>query len=338
MTDTAHTPSTPGADRPGTTAETTAAAPSAAPCKARSADPAYSRLALGIAPDSWGVWFPQDDQQIGPMTTLDQMAEAGFEYLETGPHGYFPTDPAVLARETAARGLTVVAGTQGGPLHHREDWPATEKGIRDVAALVSELGAKHLVYLPTPYIDYKTSEQVEPRTIDEEDWAVYMEGLNHVGALLREDYGMTLQVHPHGDTYIESAEQIARALADTDPDLVSLCLDTGHVVYGGGDPLKIIRDHGERIGFVHIKAMDPQVLAETRRNGWSFAQAVAHGVSVTPPQGQPEMRALIDALAGLGKDLNVVVEQDLYPVDPAFPLPNAIATRRYLAQCNLGTL
>jgi inosose dehydratase len=305
---------------------------------ARSADPRYSKLTLGIAPDSWGVWFPDDDKQIAPLTTLDQMAEAGFEYLETGPYGYFPTDPAVLRKETESRGITVVAGTQGGVLHRREEWDQTERDIRDVAEMVSPIGARYLVYLPTPYIDYKTSKQVEPNTISDDQWKVYMEGLTRIGSVLKKEYGMTLEVHPHGNTYIETEEHVARLLADTDPELVSLCLDTGHIVYGGGDPIRIIHDHADRIGFVHIKAMDQDVLAETQQNEWSFGEAVAHGVSVTPPKGQPDMVQLVDALAEMDRDLYVVVEQDLYPADPAFPLPNAIATRKYLAECNLGRL
>ncbi|AXE40065.1 sugar phosphate isomerase/epimerase family protein [Acidipropionibacterium virtanenii] len=306
--------------------------------KANSTDPKYAKLSVGVACDSWGVWFPDDDKQLPPLTVLDQMAESGFVNIETGPYGFFPTDPDILRKETKARGLTVVAGTQGGPLHHREDWDSTIGDIRAVAGTVSPLGAKHLVYLPTPFIDYKTSEQIEPDTIADDAWKVYMEGLNKVGAILRDDYGMTLGVHPHGNTYIQTEEEITRMLADTDPSVVSLCLDTGHVVYSGGDPIRVIADHASRISFVHIKAMDQDVLAETNRNNWSFGEAVAHGVSVTPPKGQPDMVALIDALAGLDKELNVVVEQDLYPVDPAFPLPNAIATREYLAGCNLGSL
>ncbi|MCI1746658.1 MAG: sugar phosphate isomerase/epimerase [Acidipropionibacterium sp.] len=306
--------------------------------KAVSTDPKYSKLAVGIACDSWGVWFPDDDKQLPPLTVLDQMAESGFVNIETGPYGFFPTDPDILKKETQARGLSVVAGTQGGPLHHKSDWAPTTADIRAVADMVAPQGARHLVYLPTPFIDYKTSQQIEPATIDDEAWKVYMEGLNRVGTMLKNEYGITLGVHPHGNTYIQTEAEITRMLDDTDPDVVSLCLDTGHVVYAGGDPIQVIADHGDRISFVHIKAMDTDVLAETARNNWSFGQAVAHGVSVTPPQGAPDMVELIDALAGLGKELNVVVEQDLYPVDPAFPLPNAIATREYLASCHLGSL
>ena len=50
------------------------------------------------------------------------------------------------------------------------------------------------------------------------------------------------------------------------------------------------------------------------------------------------MQKLVDALAALDKEMYVICEQDLYPADPSFPLPNAIKTREYLASCGLGTL
>ena len=306
--------------------------------KARSIDPAYSQLTLGIAPDSWGVWFPDDERQIAPLTTLDQMAQAGFEYLETGPFGYFPTDPNTLRRETLSRGLKVIAGTQPGVLHHREAWAATEEGLRANAEVLAALEARHLVFLPPSYIDYKTWEDTDARHLDDKQWGTYMEGLNHMGAMLLNDYGIRLELHSHGDTHIETRADIDRMMKDTDPEVVSFCLDTGHVVYGGEDPVSLITDYPDRIGYVHIKAMEPTILARAREKGWPFGEAVAHGVSVTPPAGEPEMHRLVGALAALNKDLYVVVEQDLYPVDPAFPLPNAIATRSYLAECNLGRL
>ena len=57
---------------------------------------------------------------------------------------------------------------------------------------------------------------------------------------------------------------------------------------------------------------------------------------VTPAAGQPEVRAVIDGLAALDKELYVIVEQDLYPCDPDVPLPLAIETRRVLADNHLG--
>ena len=86
--------------------------------KARNTDARYSKLTIGVCPDQWGVWFPEDDKQIHWETALDEMAEAGFSVMETGPFGYFPTDPKRLQEEMDKRGFRVVAGTgEDLPLH-----------------------------------------------------------------------------------------------------------------------------------------------------------------------------------------------------------------------------
>ena len=143
-------------------------------------------------------------------------------------------------------------------------------------------------------------------------------------------------LHPHGDSHIETPEDIDRIFQATDPDYVNLCLDTGHIVYGGGDPIAMVKQYADRISYVHIKAFDPDLVKQAHDEDWPFGEAVARGASVTPPAGEPNMQQLVDALADMDKDLYVICEQDLYPADPAFPLPNAIATREYLASVGLG--
>jgi inosose dehydratase len=302
----------------------------------RNPDPRYNKLVVGTAPDSWGVWFPSDEKQIDWETTLDEMAEAGYTFIETGPFGYFPTDPAKLTEEMSRRGLKVIAGTQPGILHKEEAWANTELEMRRNAAVLRAVGAKFLVYLPPLFRSDKTWELTDERVLSEEQWKLYTSNANKLGKILRDEYGITMVVHPHGDSHIETRVDIDRFFADTDPAYVSFCLDTGHIVYGGEDPVNIVRDYPERIGFVHIKAMDPDLVREAHEKDWPFGEAIARGASVTPPAGQPEMKALVDALAGLDREIVVVVEQDLYPVEFDFPLPNAIATREYLAECNLG--
>ena len=79
--------------------------------KSRNPEKPYDKLTVGIAPDSWGVWFPEDDKQVNWQTFLDEVAEAGYEVIETGPFGFLPTDPEVLQAECAKRGIRVVAGS-----------------------------------------------------------------------------------------------------------------------------------------------------------------------------------------------------------------------------------
>src|SRR3712207_1195404 len=83
-----------------------------------------SRIRVGSAPDSWGVWFPDDPQQVPWQQFLDEVSACGYEWIELGPYGYLPTDPAQLADELAARSLRVSAGTVFEHLHRPDSWRA----------------------------------------------------------------------------------------------------------------------------------------------------------------------------------------------------------------------
>jgi inosose dehydratase len=311
----------------------------ARPDKSRNTlDPRFSKLTIGVCPDQWGVWFPEDDKQIPWEKALDEMAEAGFSVMETGPFGYFPKDADRLAAEMSDRGFRVVAGTGWGILHKEEAWADTEATFRSIAETHAKVGAEYIVHLPPMFRDEKTWEFTDERVLSPKAWDLYVTNANRLGRLLREDYGLKMVLHPHGDSHIETPDDIARVFAATDPAYVNLCLDTGHIVYGGGDPIEMIRTYPERISYVHIKAFDPALVVEAHEKDWPFGEAVAKGASVTPPAGEPDMTRLVAALADLDKELYVICEQDLYPADPAFPLPNAIATREYLASCGLGLL
>lgn len=299
-------------------------------------DPKYSKLAIGVCPDQWGVWFPDDSKQIPPRRAMQEMAEAGFEILETGPYGYFPTDPAELKRWTDEFGLKVVAGTGWGVLHKPAEWNTTKEHFRRIAETHAGVGAEYIVHLPPLYRDDKTWQWTDDRVLSPDAWKTYIEHANQLGEMLLDEFNLKMVLHPHGDSHIETPEEIARIFDATDPRYVNLCLDTGHIVYGGGDPVELVKKYPERITYVHIKAFDPEITREAHEKDWPFGEAVAKGASVRPPAGEPDMHELVDALAGLDKDIYVVCEQDLYPCDPSLPKPNAIATREYLAECGLG--
>ena len=212
--------------------------------KSRNPEKPYNKLTVGIAPDSWGVWFPEDDKQVNWQTFLDEVAEAGYEVIETGPFGFLPTDPEVLQAECTKRGIRVVAGTQFGILHRPEAWEQTEREMRANASVLKAIGAHHLVYLPPMLRDLQTGGWAEDPNLSDADWKLLAGNANRLGKLLKEDYDVTMVVHPHGDSHIENREQIDRFFAETDPEYVSFCLDTGHLEYGEVDTVDLIRRDG----------------------------------------------------------------------------------------------
>jgi inosose dehydratase len=297
------------------------------------------RLRLGTCPDSWGVWFADDPLQTPWERFLDEVAEVGYEWLELGPYGYLPTDPGRLSEELSRRGLRVAAGTMHGHsgLHRAGDWPDIVRATAKVAELTAAVGAGHLVFVPVPgYRDDKTGAFYEPAALDEDQWRTLIRATDELGKIVAQEYGVRLQFHPHADSHVETQEQTERFLDQTDPRYVSLCLDTGHLAYRHADNVAVISRYPERIGYVHIKQMDPAIVAKADADHLAFGQAVAMGASCEPPAGQPDVEAVAKALLGLERDLFVVVEQDMYPADFGKPKPIAERTYRYLRSVGIG--
>jgi inosose dehydratase len=302
--------------------------------------PPVPRLALGSCPDSWGVWFADDPRQTPWSRFLDELAGIGYEWLELGPYGYLPTDPAQLTDELGRRNLKVAGGTMHGMsgLHRADEFAAIVQQTRKVAALTSAVGAKHLIFVPVPgYRDDATGAFLEPAVLEPDAWKMLIDSTNQLGRIVAEEYGVRLEFHPHADSHVETQEQTERFLDETDPRWVSLCLDTGHLAYRHADIPELIRTYPERIGYVHIKQVDPQVVAIADRDNLAFGQAVAMGASCEPPSGRPDIPSVLQALDELDAEIFVVVEQDMYPVDFDKPEPIARRTAQYRRAQGIGS-
>jgi inosose dehydratase len=295
-----------------------------------------NRIRVGSAPDSWGVWFPDDPQQVPWRRFLDEVAEAGYEWIELGPYGYLPTDPAVLGAEIAGRGLKVSAGTVFTGLHHGPAvWDKTWAHVASIAALTRATGADHLVVIPAFWRDDKTGKVLEDRTLTAAQWRDLTTQTERLGREVRDTFGLRIVVHPHADTHVDTEDNVSRFLDATDPGLVSLCLDTGHYAYCGGDSVKLIETYGERIGYLHLKQVDPEILAGVVAEEVPFGPAVARGVMCEPPAGIPALEPVLAAARRLDAELFAIVEQDMYPCPPDKPYPIAERTRRFLRSCGV---
>ena len=296
-----------------------------------------SSLRLGTAPDSWGVWFADDPHQVTWDVYLDEIARVGYVYTELGPPGFMPQDPQQLQEEIGRRGLTVCGGTVFAGLHKGADALAQAKqDFGKEAALLSAVGAEYLVHLPEQYTDQHTGAATQGGDLDSEQWKNLVSGTDELARFLLEEHGVKLVFHPHADTHVDTQERIERFLDDTHPDLVNLCLDTGHVSYCDGDNIAIIEKHPERITYVHLKSVDTEVRARVRAENISLAEAVKLGVMCEPPYGEPDMPPLLAALGQLDREIYTVIEQDLYPVEPHIPMPIGARTAGYYVGCGLG--
>lgn len=293
---------------------------------------------LGSAPDSWGVWYADDPQQTPWERFLDEVAAAGYTRIELGPYGYLPTDPVRLREELDRRGLEMTAGTIFEHLHRPDSWDSTWAGVSAAASLTAAMGARHLVVIPDFWRDPATGALIEEPQLTDEEWTPYARNIDRLAQQVRDEFGLQLQFHPHADSHVDTHENVERFLEATDPALVNLCLDTGHIAYCGGDSLKLIEDHPSRIGYVHLKQVDPSVVEKVHAEGIGFGEAVRMGAMCEPPLGEPAMPPILDALSGLDAEIFAIVEQDMYPCPPDQPLPIAKRTQHYLTTCGGGRL
>jgi inosose dehydratase len=186
------------------------------------------------------------------------------------------------------------------------------------------------------YRDIADGHYLDSQQLDGGQWQNLVSGVSRLGKIVGDEYGLKLVFHHHADSHVRTQEQTERFLDDTDPESVSLCLDTGHLAYCGGDSLAVARKYQERLGCLHLKQVDPTLLREAEDNDLSFGQAVARGVMCEPPRGVPDLDPILEVAGALDADLFAIVEQDLYPCAPDVPLPIAKRTREYLGQRGLG--
>src|ERR1700712_3931042 len=165
--------------------------PSSTDCGVPMSD--LSKLRLGTAPDSWGVWFPSDPRQGTWNVYLDEISAVGYVYTELGPQGFMPQDPSQLKDELAQRNLTVCGGTVFAGLHKGTE--ALEKAIAEFsqeARLLSAVGAEYLVHLPEQYTDQHTGQSTEPGDLDPEQWKNLVSGTDELAKIIYGEYGVKL--------------------------------------------------------------------------------------------------------------------------------------------------
>jgi inosose dehydratase len=288
-------------------------------------------LRIGTAPDSWGVWFPDDPRQTPWRRFLDEVVAAGYVWIELGPYGYLPTDPNELEDELGSRGLRLSAGTVFTGFHKGPDqWDRAWSQALKVAGLAAKLGAQHLVVIPDLWRSDVTTQQLESRTLDDEQWKRLGAGHDRLGKALLDEFGMKQQFHSHADSHVGTTRELERFLVATNERYTNLCLDTGHFAYYGGDSLALIARHPSRIGYLHLKQVDTDLLFDVLKNDVPFATAVGQGIMIEPPAGVPPLGPIVEAVADIDPDIFAIVEQDLYPTYPDVPLPIATRTREHI--------
>jgi inosose dehydratase len=290
-------------------------------------------MLIANAPVSYGAFeitVGVDPHVPDPVTLLDSVTEAGYDGLDLGPVGYLG-GPDELSARLAERDL----GLAGGYLELPFSEPARLQGaMPELDALLDIFdriasGAER----PKPTLADAGSPAraalpgraaIDPGVgLDEAAWSRFADGLARVAQRCR-DRGYEPTFHHHTGTYIEAVWEIERLLEVSD---VGLCLDTGHLLVGGGDPLRAIREWAPRINHFHLKDARRSILAEIVAERAPVQEIWRRRAFCALGDGDIAVEDVLTGVAEIGYAGWLVVEQDVLP-DPDNPGQPAIDQRR----------
>jgi inosose dehydratase len=253
------------------------------------------------APISWGVCeVPGWGYQLRPERVLREMREVGLGATELGPDGFLPSEPAAMAEVLSKHGLHAVGGFTPLLLHVPGHDPMPEvEPILDsfVAAQASVL----VLSAATGAMGYDSRSE-----LDDDGWATLLCNLDRL-TMLAAPRGVEAVLHPHVGTMIETGADVQRVLDDSS---ISLCLDTGHLLIGGTDPVALARHAPERIAHLHLKDVDSTIAEKVQSGSLTYSEAVRQGMYRPLGTGDVDVAAIVGALRANGYDGWYTLEQD----------------------------
>lgn len=256
---------------------------------------------IAAAPISWGVCeVPGWGYQLTPDRVLAEMSDLGVAATEFGPDGFLAADPETKARQLADHGLRAVGGFVPVLLHEEtvDPLPTVLKELESYAAA----GATRLVLsADTGQLGYDSQP-----TLTESQWSTLLGNLDRLAAAAAA-VGVLASLHPHVGTNVESADDVERVLAGSS---IGLCLDTGHLLIGGTDPVRLAMTQTARISHVHLKDVRRGIADRVRNGELSYSAAVANGLYTPLGMGDIDIATIVNALEAAGYDGYYVLEQD----------------------------
>ena len=290
------------------------------------------RVKLGIAPIAW---TNDDMPDLGKENTFEQcvseMALAGFTGSEVG--NKYPKDPEVLKKALELRGVEICNQWFSSFLITKP-FEEVEKEFRAQLTFLKAMGSKiigaseqsHSVQgqMETPVFGHKY-------VMNDEEWELLCTGLNKLGKIAKEEYGISLTFHHHMGTVVQTAEETARLMEGTDPEYVNLLFDSGHFAYCGEDPVAMLKKYVDRIKHVHLKDIRPDVVAKVKAEDMSFLAGVRAGAFTIPGDGCVDFDSIFKVLEEADYTGYMVVEAEQDPAK-ANPLEYAIRARKFIAE------
>jgi inosose dehydratase len=258
-------------------------------------------MKIAGAPISWGVCeVPGWGFQLAPDRVLAEMRDVGMSATELGPEGFLPSDPTQLTAVLDSFGLRCVGQFAPVLLHDEDHDP-----LPDIAAPLDALSACDADVLVLAAATGSDGYDARP-ALDDQQWATLLANLDRLGEAAA-DRGVLAVLHPHVGTMVETRDEVDRVLGGS---AIQLCLDTGHLLIGGTDPLQLARKVPDRIAHAHLKDVDAALAARVRAGELSYTEAVRRGMYTPLGAGDVDIAGIVTALRRNGFDGWFVMEQD----------------------------
>ncbi|WP_102142414.1 sugar phosphate isomerase/epimerase family protein [Mycobacterium hubeiense] len=258
-------------------------------------------MKIAGAPISWGVCeVPGWGHQLAPQRVLTEMRDIGLTATELGPQGFLPTDPGELNALLDSYGLQCVGTFAPVLLHDESNDPLPD--ISGPLDAVVACRAKVLVLAAASGADGYDARPA----LNDGQWATLLTNLDRLAAAAAER-GVLAVLHPHVGTMVETRSDVDRVLAGS---TIPLCLDTGHLLIGGTDPVALAREVPDRIAHAHLKDVDAALAARVRTGELSYTDAVRQGMYTPLGSGDVDISGIVTTLRGNGFDGWFVLEQD----------------------------
>jgi inosose dehydratase len=258
-------------------------------------------MRIAGAPISWGVCeVPGWGHQLHPDRVLAEMRDVGLSATELGPEGFLPSDPDELVTLLDSYGLSCVGTFVPVLLHDAEHDPLPE--IAGPLDALLACGAQVLVLAAAT----GTSGYDSRPTLDDSQWVMLLANLDRL-AEAAADRGVLAVLHPHVGTMVETRADVHRVLNGSG---IQLCLDTGHLLIGGTDPLQLAVEVPSRIAHTHLKDVDAALAARVQAGELTYTEAVRQGMYTPLGAGDVDIAGIVTALRNNGFDGWFVIEQD----------------------------
>jgi inosose dehydratase len=299
-------------------------------------------LLVGNAPCSWGTLEHQDQSQSIPFNQmLDELVETGYTGTELGDWGYMPTDATRLSEELAKRNNVVMLGAyvpvaMKNPATHASGVVAAVKTAKLLAA-VATAHAPYLVLADDAGTDparTKLAGRITAKDgLTKAEWKNFASGADRIAHAVFDETGLRTVFHHHCAGYVETPDEIATLLDLTSPDRLGLVFDAGHYVHGtggeDGDVVPALNRFKERIWYIHLKDLEPNVARRSRDEEWDYFTAMRNGLYPELGKGCIDFPALLRWLAAQDYKGYALVEQDILP-GMGTPKESAARSREYL--------